>query len=561
MFSRRLSACLFSVTVMFGSVGAGASVFVPTRLDDVTPDGCAVNGCTLREAVIAANANPGPDTIELNAIGTYQLSIAGIGEDAAATGDLDITGPLEIGPPAGVHTDAATFVVNGGGLDRVFHVLAISGEQVVLHGLTITGGSAVTPFSGFNRYGGGLLAYSGLATGGETTVVGCIVTGNQALSGGGLMVEYPSSLRVRDTTVADNHAVTAGASAGFVGGIQGRNGAPLVVINSTIVGNSSTGEAGGVAGANRIEHSTIADNAASAASAIHYDVKPTTVLVNNVISGSCGPDGILTSLGGNVESPGDTCHLGSNDSKNVSPASLDLQPLADHGGPTPTRALGPNSVAHNAIYGGSCQVLDQRGFPRRSRTDPRCDAGASEQLPFCRAPGLAIPDNTPAGVSDPLIVADTLPINDLDLYLNVTHTWVGDLKVQLTRTGAGAALALLVDRPGLPVISATGCADDDMRLVLDDEAGPTAESSCFNTSVPAASAYPYVAVRPGDPAASLLTSFEGGISVQGTWTLGVSDHAAGDAGTLVEWCLVPTGDFLSDGFEIGSGAAWSALSP
>ena len=50
---------------------------------------------SLRQAIIDSNAHPGADAIALPA-GTYTLSIAGTGENAAATGDLDITGGLTI---------------------------------------------------------------------------------------------------------------------------------------------------------------------------------------------------------------------------------------------------------------------------------------------------------------------------------------------------------------------------------------------------------------------------------------------------------------------------------
>lgn len=45
--------------------------------------------------MIQANATPGADTIMLRA-GTYRLTLAGAGEDAAATGDLDILQNLTI---------------------------------------------------------------------------------------------------------------------------------------------------------------------------------------------------------------------------------------------------------------------------------------------------------------------------------------------------------------------------------------------------------------------------------------------------------------------------------
>src|SRR6185369_1401191 len=43
---------------------AVAATFMVTRSDDIPERGtCAVGDCTLREAIIAANNNPGPDTI------------------------------------------------------------------------------------------------------------------------------------------------------------------------------------------------------------------------------------------------------------------------------------------------------------------------------------------------------------------------------------------------------------------------------------------------------------------------------------------------------------------
>ena len=56
----------------------------------------------------------GADTITL-AGSTYQLSIAGSGEDGAATGDLDITDDLMI-------AGARSAVIDGGALDRIFDV-------------------------------------------------------------------------------------------------------------------------------------------------------------------------------------------------------------------------------------------------------------------------------------------------------------------------------------------------------------------------------------------------------------------------------------------------------
>src|SRR5262245_8407677 len=56
-----------------------------------------IGRCTLRAAIQEANALPGPDKIVLRTGDLrYVLTLAGPGEDAAATGDLDITSEIEI---------------------------------------------------------------------------------------------------------------------------------------------------------------------------------------------------------------------------------------------------------------------------------------------------------------------------------------------------------------------------------------------------------------------------------------------------------------------------------
>ncbi len=66
------------------------ATYVVTRADDPTPGACAVGDCSLREAVIAANANPG-STIQLTNGTTYVLTIPASGNDDATTGDLNLT--------------------------------------------------------------------------------------------------------------------------------------------------------------------------------------------------------------------------------------------------------------------------------------------------------------------------------------------------------------------------------------------------------------------------------------------------------------------------------------
>src|SRR5438128_549402 len=91
-------ACACAAISLLVAVPARAALFIvnsTTDAVDVQPGNgsCATSTgkCTLRAAIQEANALPGADTIIVPA-GTYALTIAGSGENSAATGDLDIFG-------------------------------------------------------------------------------------------------------------------------------------------------------------------------------------------------------------------------------------------------------------------------------------------------------------------------------------------------------------------------------------------------------------------------------------------------------------------------------------
>ncbi|MAU10621.1 MAG: hypothetical protein CL607_12415 [Anaerolineaceae bacterium] len=112
----------------------------------------ASDQCTLRAAIMEANALDFSVTIYAPA-GTYDLTLAGIDEEFAATGDLDIRKPMTIygdGPQA--------TIIDAHQLDRVFHIMSETScartdllscfPFVWVSDLTIQGGSAI--------YGGGV---------------------------------------------------------------------------------------------------------------------------------------------------------------------------------------------------------------------------------------------------------------------------------------------------------------------------------------------------------------------------------------------------------------------
>jgi hypothetical protein len=150
---------------------------------------------------------------------------------------------------------------------------------------------------------------------------------------------------------------------------------------------------------------------------------------------------------------------------------------------------------------------------------------------FCSTPNLPIPDDDPLGISDSQSIADSLTLGDLDVSINTTHTWVGDLIFTLEHQDTGTSV-VFYDRPGEPA-STFGCDGDDIDATIDDEAATAVEDEC-GAGVPSIQGS-FIGGDPADP--TLMSSFDGE-DLAGTWVLNVSDNAGGDLGTLNEWCLV-----------------------
>lgn len=177
---------------------------------------------------------------------------------------------------------------------------------------------------------------------------------------------------------------------------------------------------------------------------------------------------------------------------------------------------------------GSCEILSaddcgDAGGQYQGDDSPCFSAGDETVYPFTS--GAAIPDNNPGGVTVSGTVTDSATIADLDLRLNITHTWVGDLVVELSHNGG--PFVAVVDRPGVPA-STFGCSSDNFSGArLDDEGASAIEGVCLTnlTSPPN-----YV---PNNP----LSAFDGH-NIQGTWTLRVTDLAGGDTGSIGSWALI-----------------------
>lgn len=248
---------------------ARAAAFTVTRTDDPPPSGCAPADCSLREAIIAANAASGPDTIILPA-GAYALALAGTGEDAGATGDLDIGGDTTL-----IGANAATTKIDGNQLDRV---LDIHSGNVIVSGVTLWRGRAETTGDGGGIRNAGALAIASSAVISNTSGVQM-----EGANGGGIFSTGP--LRVADSTIRWNEAGQRG------GGIAARG--PTTLTNTAVSDNYGWGAVGGIesTAALTMTGSTVSGNGSGEGSEGGIGNSGRMIIRRSVITGNNASDG------------------------------------------------------------------------------------------------------------------------------------------------------------------------------------------------------------------------------------------------------------------------------
>ncbi|MBT0960381.1 DUF4347 domain-containing protein, partial [Denitromonas iodatirespirans] len=384
---------------------------------------------SLREAIIAANNTAGADTISLSS-GTYTLSITGLYEDAAATGDLDITSDIAI---QGAGAGQTTISASGLG-DRVFDVH--SGAALTLNDLTVSDANTTNQFGGavnnagtfsatdvvlsnntvVNNAGGGLYN-SGSATLERVSVYGNSDVGIYLASG---------SLSMINVTVSGNTTPYNGAGLTVAGG-----SATLDFV--TIAGNAttSTGSGGGIylsGGSATLSNSIVADN--------------TSQFNGGDITGA------VTSGGHNiVESYSGFTLDGTDQTSDPGLAAVSV----DSGSGQYVHAIASSSIAYNAAD-AIAPATDQRGVTR----DASADIGAYEY-------GLAAPVNTVPGAQstneDTALVFSVGNGNAI----SVSDPDAGGNPVEVSLSVTHGALTL-AGTTGLSFISGDGTADATMTF-------------------------------------------------------------------------------------------------
>ena len=367
---------------------ADSTFLVDTTDDNVSATACtaAASDCSLRGAIIAANNASGADVVEVPG-GNYTLTISGAGEDASATGDLDISSALTID---GAGADSTTVAGGEGFGDRIFD--NHGGASTSISALTITGGG-----SGFDSGGG-------IHNQGALTVSDSTISNNTATNQGGGIYNLRGTLTVNRSTISNN---TAGGSGGgvFSHTDPGLVTSKTTITNSTISANTAGPNGGGgvrnYVGLTEIENSTITNNTAANGQgngvwSYGFYIDTRTEVYSSIISandnpentgtdvdfvGNNGPTNSFVSEGYNLIGDGNATGAFTNSGdKVIGNDDPGLGPLGLNApGSTQTHALEATSPALNAgapLTQCPAPATDQRGVDRPQ--EGRCDIGSFE---------------------------------------------------------------------------------------------------------------------------------------------------------------------------------------
>lgn len=434
------------------------TTFEVNTLNDDAPDGACNSGpgndCTLREAIIAANADAGPETITFlsGLTGTITLNALGVLPNLS---DITITGP-----------GANALTVARDNAASPFSIFVIpAGNTVNISGLTIANG--LTPDGAANGGGGsgggianvGTLILSnsvvsgnktgnaagasgsggpagGIFNSGTLNVNSSTISGNQtgstsAFGGlGGGIYSITGSLTITDSTISGNTSSNGTSSDGNGGGIYVDSGT-VTIKNSTVSGNFATGDGGGIYNKGTLTttnvtlslNSSDSDNDTAGSGGGIFRNAGTVTIHNTIVAGNLNENGATDApddISGAVTAGSlnnligvDTGLTGITNNNNGNqigtagtPKSASLGPLANNGGPTQTHALLPGSLAINT--GSNAQAtaaglttFDQRGTPFSRTVFTTVDIGAFEvqagtpdHLVFSVQPSTTSPGST-----------------------------------------------------------------------------------------------------------------------------------------------------------------------
>lgn len=397
---------VFTVNDSFVSTSASASVtidragdaagYVVTTTSDTGDGGASSGGLSLREAILAANADPGAEVI------TFAEELSGAIELIGPLPDLEDRIVIR-GPGA----DILTVRRGGGNSYRIFTVT--TGTVAAITGLTLSDGDVAGR--------GGAIANSG-----SLFVEGCHLKSNTATEGGAIFNN--GTLSVLASTLSGNAAERGGA----VYNATALDASSTKITSTTLSGNTASRSGGGIhnaSGAVTIVNSTITANTASRGAGItsRGDQNTRTSVTNTILAGNTGPDVDFVDGFVNPFSSGGHNLVGDGRGSEVFSATGDrsgmmdprLTPLQDNGGPTPTHAPLVGSLVLGA--GSTSLGVDQRGVsrPQGDRDDIGAVEADTDLLPRSLVVSTTSDENN--GTSSPAVGSGT-SLREAIIYAN-----------------------------------------------------------------------------------------------------------------------------------------------
>jgi len=383
-----LASTVGTAVVAFSGSVAGAA---PTDVTNCDDSGAG----SLRAAVLYSESHAGPDTITITAVCTASSPV-----DVSLGGEMEVTeDALTIVGPG-----ADQFVLDGGDANRIFRV-DTSGD-FSLSGVTIQHGYSTDDGGGIAIDDAGTVTISGVVfdanestdEGGalyidsstDVTITNSVFSNNSADEGGALYLLYNSG----DTVISNSTFVgnTAYADGGAISIYE--HPATFTLANSTVTGNTAGGRGAAIWGHGLYADgtflfNTFADNEAPANDGLDFNYYDSTLtFIGNIFSSADGGDVIEVDPDQTVVSYNNDFHgvvVGFTPDATDLAVDPQLEPLADNGGPTPTRALAATSPVIDQGPTGwpsfAGDGFDQRGAPYARVAKGRADIGAYEVQP------------------------------------------------------------------------------------------------------------------------------------------------------------------------------------
>lgn len=220
---------LAAISLMLGCLPAMAATFTVTRTDDPAPVACTAFRCSLREAVMAANASPGTDRIAL-AASTYDLTRIDTTPDTAEA----LTGPLRISESvefigAGATRTTVRWKTNLHFRNPLFEIE--TGTQSIAAGfraLRMTGGRGAV---------GGCVRTHGITYFHTLTLTDTVIESCAADAGGALYLQN-THLNLTRSILRNNSASAYGGAVSFLGASNVQSTGSELSSNSSAFGGA-----------------------------------------------------------------------------------------------------------------------------------------------------------------------------------------------------------------------------------------------------------------------------------------------------------------------------------